>query len=1023
MSTVRGGCSCGGGCRTGDRCGGGCCDGIEPSTPLSTENRPGLATLTYRVGTHGSFLETMIGRLTGHQLADGRRPLRSLTTREPDDFSIALLDAWATVGDVLTFYQERIANEGYLGTATERRSVLELARLVGYELRPGVAASVHLAFTLERDQEIEIPAGTAARSVPGPGELPQIFETDEAIRARTEWGEMKPRPTRPTRFRASFSGTRDLWLKGIATDLKVNDPLLLFFGSRPVPYRVHAVEADAAAGRTRVRYAMFEGTGSAGSEAEPAPVAVETTVVATASPGGSPLSRLATVVGALRRDPSVPPASRFQLQRTPERTYNSAADLAPQLLVRFNPRIEQALYAAYRRAPAPTDVNSAGPVRLEATRVKAAVFGHNIVASSGGVGILALSSFTSSVTTNPRQIALDAVYDGILPGSWVVVHRAGNPPVVTRVTEVATRTREADSVAVRVTELLLEENPWAPDSEPSISAVRDITVHALGEPLQIAEEPIQAPIEGAEIELDRLYDGLDAGRWLVVRGERADVLDANGEPIEGIEAEELVMLAGVTHGPAAGSAGAGPGPNEAALSASVLSASGKREPVEPGPLHTRFLLSEPLAYAYRRETVTINANVARASHGETRREVLGSGDATRAFQRFTTASSPVTQLSAPTRDGVESTLEVRVEGIRWPRRETLLGAGPTDRGYITSRNDAGETSILFGDGKRGARLPTGVENVTALYRSGIGAPGNVDAKRISILATRPLGVRDVLNPLRASGGADPESRDQARRNVPLASLALDRLVSVQDYADFARTFAGVARASAVRLTDGRRQLVHLTIAGVDDGPIDPGSDLLRNLRLALTRYGDPATPVDVSSREVIFVFLSAKVSVADDRLWEDIEPALRTALLDAFGFERRELGQPLRLGEVIAVMHTVPGVEFVDVDLFEGISESEALDPEALGARLEEFAAVAAGSAASAGSGESDDDPASGSGLSAGASQVTTSSGARPRQLLPVQLARLDPAIEDPEFRIRPAQLAYLNPELPDTLILTELVS
>ena len=49
-------------------------------------------------------------------------PLRNLKTRDPNDFAIALLDAWATVADVLTFYHERIANEGYLRTATERRS-------------------------------------------------------------------------------------------------------------------------------------------------------------------------------------------------------------------------------------------------------------------------------------------------------------------------------------------------------------------------------------------------------------------------------------------------------------------------------------------------------------------------------------------------------------------------------------------------------------------------------------------------------------------------------------------------------------------------------------------------------------------------------------------------------------------------------------------------------------------------------------------------------------------------------------
>ena len=61
--------------------------------------------------------------------------LRSLTTRDPDDFTIALLDGWATLADVLTFYQERIANELWLRTATERDSILRLAQLIGYRLK------------------------------------------------------------------------------------------------------------------------------------------------------------------------------------------------------------------------------------------------------------------------------------------------------------------------------------------------------------------------------------------------------------------------------------------------------------------------------------------------------------------------------------------------------------------------------------------------------------------------------------------------------------------------------------------------------------------------------------------------------------------------------------------------------------------------------------------------------------------------------------------------------------------------
>src|SRR5690349_15180124 len=101
----------------------GCCEGTRPVTPVDVTNRPGLPVLSYRAGTHGAFLETMKARLSSTVFdavgLDGQtiqtyQPLAGLTTRSSSDPAIALLDGWATVGDVLTFYQERIANEGFL---------------------------------------------------------------------------------------------------------------------------------------------------------------------------------------------------------------------------------------------------------------------------------------------------------------------------------------------------------------------------------------------------------------------------------------------------------------------------------------------------------------------------------------------------------------------------------------------------------------------------------------------------------------------------------------------------------------------------------------------------------------------------------------------------------------------------------------------------------------------------------------------------------------------------------------------
>ena len=129
--------------------------------------------------------------------------LRGLTVRTPDDPAIGLLDAWAVLGDVLTFHSERIADEGYLRTANEHRSLALLGRLVGHRPRPGVAADTHLAYTLDKDPRAEdlpvvIPRGARSHSVPAAtGEESQTFETSEDLTARWAWNELKVRRRRP----------------------------------------------------------------------------------------------------------------------------------------------------------------------------------------------------------------------------------------------------------------------------------------------------------------------------------------------------------------------------------------------------------------------------------------------------------------------------------------------------------------------------------------------------------------------------------------------------------------------------------------------------------------------------------------------------------------------------------------------------------------------------------------------------------------------------------------------------------
>src|SRR4030095_2051562 len=110
--------------------------------PAAVLNRPGLTAITYRVGTHSQFKDSMLSALSSADFA----ALKALQTREDDEFTIAFLDAFAVMADVLTFYQERLANESFLRTALDRRSILELARLIGYELSGGGASGGALSF-------------------------------------------------------------------------------------------------------------------------------------------------------------------------------------------------------------------------------------------------------------------------------------------------------------------------------------------------------------------------------------------------------------------------------------------------------------------------------------------------------------------------------------------------------------------------------------------------------------------------------------------------------------------------------------------------------------------------------------------------------------------------------------------------------------------------------------------------------------------------------------------------------------
>lgn len=784
-----------------DTCG--CCEGLAASTPVEVYNRPGLAAVAYRSGTHARFKESMLARLSASDLP----ALRGLNTRDDDDFAVALIDAWAMVADVLTFYGERIANESYLRTATERGSLLELSRLIGYSPRPGVAASTHLAFEMEdapgAPRSATIHAGTKVQSLPGQDELPQTFETGEGIEARVEWNELRPRRTKPQK--PAFGDTYT-YLKGVTTNLVPGDPLFIVAPGRERDLRseqweirrLSAVEPDVEADHTLVRWE-------------------------------EPLGSLV-------------------------------------------PRV----------------VSPAGGAKVFALRLRASLFGYNApqyellpeaLTREGGIYYDQEDYADGNLPDSPRSINLDAVYPQVIPDSWIVLTKPDYAECY-RVKEALEEAKAAFTIAAKTTRLELS------GENLSRFSPRTTTVYAQSEELPLAEYPLgeDEPVSGGELTLDHEVEGLAKGRLILVTGTTTD-----GEP-----AVEAMTL---------------------------------KDAVTSGDGLTVLRFEESLTNSYPPDDVVVYANVAPATHGETREEILGSGEAGQAYRSFALREAPLTYVRSATPGGAQTTLAVRVNDVLWREVPSLHGQGAKDRVYVTYRDEEDRTTIQFGDGHTGARPPTGQENVRATYRKGIGAEGMVEAGQLSLLLTRPLGVRGVSNPGAAAGAADPEPRDEVRRNAPLTVLALERIVSLRDYEDFALAYAGISKALATPVRDGEARGVHVTVAG--PGGAKPDAGLISDLSAAMRAAGDPHLPLFVEPYRPVRFRVEANVEVDADFLPEKVLAAVEGALRARFSFEARSFGQPVALSEVVAVAQEVPGVVAVDVNAL--YRECEREDVEDLG--------------------------------------------------------------------------------------------
>ncbi len=852
-----------------------CCKGISVKVPTEIYNRPGLESISYRIGNHELFKKALISRLTGSR----QHVLRKLTSRDSNDFTIALFDAWSVMVDVLTFYQERIANESYLRTSTERLSMLELARLLGYELNPGVAASVYIAFTLEDTPgalsfnqnitsaeiipPITLEEGIKLQSIPGPGEKAQTFETIEEIEARPQWNEIQPRLYQPQLI---SSGSDLIYIRGITSGCSKGDIILLYENNTYTLKKIVDIEKNTDDDTTCL---LFDEDAS---------------VPAYHSPTSLTQGKISDYENNTILDTTV------VTDILSKEWYND--DLS--VLLKIKNWSEDDLVKSVENLLSDDDNNESGAYVY---RRQAFVFGHNamkITFDTTNNTPLAQSQWTEwDLDESAGNIYLDDSYKEILPDGFISI-QSGNTDLSSvktySVQDVILQSRTEYGISAKTTWVVFEpsEQWWISNESGTdkLSDIRNTVVFAQSEKIELAEIPIIDTVAGDTITLNGLYLGIKKGQKVIVHGEIIDPA--------GVISSELKTI--------------------------------KQVVIKKG--YTEIQFSKSLYYEYIREELVIYANVALATHGETVEEILGSGNAAKTFQKFTLKNTLLTFVSASTPSGTKSTLEIRVNDILWKNVNTFYGYGPDDRIYVTRIDNEGYTTVIFGDGVTGARLPGGQNNIKAKYRKGLGLDGILKKDQLSQLMTKPLGVKSATNPIESSGGADQENLVNAKKNAALSVLTLDRIVSLQDFEDFARAFAGIEKSLAVWSWRHGRRCIFITVAGPKGVLIKKDSTVYGNLIKALMNSSNPNTHVIVESYRPRYFTLSAKIKIDPEYEANLVITEIESELRSEFAFDKREFGQPVILSEIVSVIHNISGVTAIDMDELYYSDETASLNQE-----------------------------------------------------------------------------------------------
>jgi hypothetical protein len=870
--------------------------------------------------------------------------LPRLKTHNKKDPTIALLDAWAITLDVLSFYQQQFNQESYLDQATELTSIRHLARMVDYEISPGVAANTFLAFEIDPSANHTgttlIPQGTQVQSMPTNSEQPQTFETSTNFTANASWNQLQPYQPQQPQLQVVTGQTTHIWLAGVSNGLSKGDVLLLTGNctqngiAKTVNYAltVQTAITDAANHRTQVTWQADWAVDSNNNSLD--------------------LSGNGIVLGI--NDMIVQP--QLSVFRRQVGSFGSNAPLVGSLSA-----------DSYYRQKGMNDWD--GKSQVSAPNSK------DTPNPKGDIPTVwqdSQAKYFNDTNTFTPTIYLNQSLSNLVANSYILLSMSSiDTPRYNKLYKLqsAQQLSRADfGLSNPSTRLTLKDLSGGPDNK---FLFRATAIYAQSEPLTLyaelvdTDETLHDAKQGIILD-SSISPALQPGQPLIISNSAqtfSEVVQGDGrpphhkKPVEGSAADEYIFNLTVApkfdYQPGTITV---TGSNIADPIAAILDISTPNQPVlivqntagNPIPPGTTQLTlsgmlvqkSEVLVLDYTREInnqtilypkqnltnyyhpaiTTIYGNVISATHGETvAQEVLGSGDATQTNQKFSLRNLPLTYVSAFNTNniipGVNSTLSVQVNQVTWKEAPDLYNLKENSKNYVVTQEDSGQVTITFGDGVRGARLPTGQENITATYRQGIGRVGNVPANSLTLLKSRPQGVKSVTNPIEAVNGTDAESPAGARYNANNKVQIMDRLVSRSDFQNYINAYTGISNSQVDLLQVQGKPVLYATLVGQNGVGITANDPIYTNLLKNILAISQTSANIQISNGyQALFFNVTATLTLDPAYPTQQVLDLVSQNLLKLYTFDQQYFATNVTAGKIIkAINQASPAVLAVDL--------------------------------------------------------------------------------------------------------------